>query len=68
MICKDNLLSSDYEFKVKVHTTESKYRDWACNNIPRGTWKEMLPIMGAGSTFQFKHEEDLLVFKLTFGL
>jgi hypothetical protein len=58
----------DFEYKIRIQNAKSEYWDWACKNLPIGTWKGMIPITGTSETFCFKNEEDLLVFKIVFGL
>jgi hypothetical protein len=58
----------EFEHIIKIDVARTEYWDWACKNLPPGTWKDKIPIMGVGETYCFKYKEDLLVFRLRFGL
>lgn len=63
----------EYPYSVRIDGVISNgpddyYWDWCCNTLAIGTWKMMIGIFGARNSYYFLNEEDLLAFKLRFGL
>lgn len=60
--------ADDYKYRVRIINPTNDYWSWACNRFPKGTWMEMVSLLGSSVTFCFRFEEDLLIFKLAHGL
>jgi len=60
----------EYPFSVRIDRviSDEYYWDWCCKTLKIGTWKMMIGIFGAKNTYYFLNEEDLLAFRLRFGL
>lgn len=61
-------LIDDFDYKLKIQDAKTEYWEWACKNIPRGTWLVRTGFTGNSETFYFEYEEDLLAFRLANGI
>lgn len=58
----------DYKYKIRIENPTANYWAWLCERVPGNSWKEGMSLIGTNSTYYFKYEEDLLLFKLAHGL
>lgn len=56
-------------YKIRLpHGDRSGYWGWCRKNLDTNSWHVKWTIVGTSCSYYFKHEEDALAFKLTFGL
>ena len=55
-------------YRIKLQDFDSVHWKWCCDTLTTGTWNAAFPIMGNSCTFYFESVEDLLAFKIKFGV
>jgi len=54
--------------KFRVLIDDNKYWYWCIDNLTFGTWRKLIPLVGATATYVFDFPEDAIAFKLRWGI
>jgi hypothetical protein len=62
------IIDPNYPYFIKLEAQDDRYWNFCRERLTSGTWKMMIPLVGNKCSYLFKHEEDLLFFRLYFGV